>query len=190
MGFYLRKEWRGLGLTAPFKMRRYEIDVPSRPGQGLWSVGWNKPTLNVRMKDENGVDQDFYIDRPRLLQTGGRVIIRHRGVNLNGYGTNYAIYANARIQIVGPAASNEALGALDWNAPSGSTLMLDGGNIMNAAHHYFTANLAAETVLQPGYYRLEVYGAAGSDADDSNDELGDVSDYNQNNIHQFWATVL
>lgn len=186
---YLHREWKGLAIAAPLGLRRYELNDPVQPGTGLWAIGWARPDANIQMLDVDGNPQDFYVDRPRLLVTGGRVFIRHRGVAIPGYGTDYPIYANSRVDLVGPSTTKEGLGAINWSVPTGRTIALDGGNIKGVSDHYCCTSLAAQELLQPGYYRLEVYAAAGTDASDV-DNLAELSPYNQNAIHQFWATLF
>jgi hypothetical protein len=177
---YLHRELTGIGSTSPLSLKRYEIER-NLPGMGI--VAYDQ------MYDASGSLVDFYVDEPRLLVTGGNVVIRHKGTYISSEWptSSYPVYANARVCLAGPSSAKAALPALNWLSPA-PTIMLSGTNIAGVLDHYANPNFSHQRILQPGYYRLEYYVSAGSDALDV-DGLAEMPDYNQHNIHQYWARV-
>jgi hypothetical protein len=178
---YLHRELTGIGSTFPLSLKRYEIERSSLPGTGL--VAYDQ------MYDASGNLVDFYVDQPRLMVTGGGVFIRHKGTYISSEYPNssYAMYANARVCLAGPSSAKATLPSLDWLNPPPS-IALSGKNILGVQDHYANPGFSHQRVLQPGYYRLEYYASAGTDALDV-DSLAELPDYNQHNLHQYWARV-
>lgn len=171
---YLHREFRGIGQSTPIPLKRYDPDR-NLPGTGLWCTD--------KLYDAPGSLVDFYIDTPRLFETSGQVMIKHKGVVLEGYGASYAIYANARVTLIGPFTTKAGIPALDWLAPD-PAVALSGTNIVGVTAHYAVPTFTYQAVLQVGYYRVCTYASAGTDASDV-DGLAELGVYAQDLIHQF-----
>jgi hypothetical protein len=65
---------------------------------------------------------------------------------------------------------------------------MHGMNIFGVADHYAAPTFNFQRLLQPGYYRIEFFVGAGTDVLDV-DNLAELPDYGQNNIHQAACVV-
>lgn len=182
---YLHREFNGIGLTSPFQIKRSEpnedglTSARGLVGTGLWAMS--------QMYDATETLVPFYIDVPRLLVCRGHLTIRHRGIPVAPYGGTYAMYGHAKIHLWGPYATQAAIPALDWTRP-GPMVALHGMNIANVIDHYAAPTFDFQKMLQPGFYRIEFYAGAGSDASDV-DGLAELPNFGQQYIHQVGCVV-
>lgn len=185
-------------------------DIPLRRwdatnfGSGTFGIsGPNGP--NVTFTDSAGNDTDFYVPGPAWLQTGGMVFIKHNAVPINPSesgnppgmwgpnNTNYGIYANCRLELVGPAVTKAALPVFNAVTPSpGSVVLsLSGRNISDGWMDKYANPVLATMYRLPaaGYYRLEVWCAAGTDAGPTRNNLGSIVGYNGDKTFQVWGRI-
>ena len=134
-------------------------------------------------------DHAFTINRPGLLVTSGHVHIRHKNISAPEIGTDYGIYANARIGIHSVADVNASDGALPPGGTIPLVLKLCGGNIADPVRHkYASPNLAFQKFLYAGRHRVEVYCSAGTDVYNV-DGLGEIFEVD-GILNQFNILVL
>ncbi|MBN9034981.1 MAG: hypothetical protein J0H53_02835 [Rhizobiales bacterium] len=188
-------------LSADEPLKRWDPDIPGTTGTGFFAIWGN--TSFATMLDADGNPADFYVDGPCWLETGGNIFMKHRALPVSpsiagnpsgAYGPandDYPIYTNARIRLVGPAATQGALPALNWSVPAPATqIWLDGWNIDGPRQHYSNINLATKyRIAGAGFYRLEVWCGSGSSVDPSRDGLGAIVPFNSPLTTQFWGRV-
>ena len=127
-------------------------------------------------------------DGSYLLQTSGKIMIKHLYTVVPELGSDYSIMANARVGLVSAPTLAE-LPITDVPPTEAEVITLSGGNILNMEDHYFNAYLNAQVMLQPNKaYRVSVWASSGGDPDNW-DGLGGMGSYNAGNIHQFNACV-
>lgn len=187
MTYYLHGEFYGLGITADFPLKR--LNIPrGLNGSGLWAFGYCRPGKTNYLKDAEGCDKPFYIDKPRLMVAGGSLMIEHSAIPVGSYGTDYPIYGNATVRLEGPHENEEDVPELNWVNPSSQIIVCRGTNIVGPRDHYGCPYFAHQRVIQPGWYRLEAYTGAGSSVKDV-DGLGKITPAWQEQELQFWVTI-
>lgn len=163
---------RRAALSSDLPLHRYELNS-SRNGTQIWEIAFELPSGSY------------------LLQTSGHTLIKHVGIPISGYGgngTDYAIYANCRVALF-TAATLGALPEVGTAPSAGDVVAVIGLNILNQAAHYGLIPTNTQKVITGGAYRVELWCAAGSDADDNADGLGAMGAYNAGNTHQFNVKV-
>lgn len=188
-------------LSADDPLKRYDTDIPGTYGSGFLAIDGN--SAYATMIGGNGDPSDFYVDEPCWLETGGNIFVKHNAIPIDpaivgnppgAYGPanyDYPIYANARIRLVGPAASKSALPALNWTTPAAAQyLSLRGWNINGPRDHYANLDLSTKfRITAAGFYRLEIWCGSGSSVDPSRDGLGSIVAFASLQTAQFWGRV-
>lgn len=166
-------------ISAPVPLARWEPSRAGLNGTGIFCID--------DLIDPAGQVVDFFVNQPSLLETKGGIFIRHAGVSIPGHGVNYVIYANARICLRGPYAMKSLLPPR-WTPPQANeNIWLCGpGNIgpTGSEQKYAAPHLYTQKRLAVGYYSIEVWASAGTDAYDV-DGLGELVPYNSHITQQF-----